>query len=154
MQTSYSVKSFMDRNFENIITYCSKFQQQPSKNMFVGAGLKIQKYFASKCEIDDLFSRPKEESIIATNKEDFVILHQIEYAHIFLIMYLSYFNKLVTNQLNENFGNDWSEEKIGYIISVEKLLLDTVVGSKESLQELLFESGVCRRKIIVENVEL
>lgn len=32
-------------------------------------------------------------------------------------------------------------------MSVEKLLMDTVIGSKETLQELLFESGIIQKEI-------
>lgn len=55
-------------------------------------------------------------------------------------------NDLMMSQLNESFGNDWIEGKIGYVMSMEKLLLDTVIGSKEILQELLFESGILHNK--------
>lgn len=60
-------------------------------------------------------------------------------------MYLGYLDKLIRGQLHESFGTLRKEKKISYIISVKKILMDNVFGSKEDLQKLLYGSGITSR---------
>lgn len=78
------MKLFTDRNFDDIIKH-SKTIQRTTNDMFMDTGSKMKIYFAThKCEIDELFSIPKEKSKSAnTADEIFVTLHQIEYTRIF-----------------------------------------------------------------------
>lgn len=62
--------------------------------------------------------------------------------HLFLVMYLRYINDSVTKKLNKYYQSDWLDKNVGYILSVEKMLLDDVFDSKNYLQQILFESGM------------
>lgn len=69
-------------------------------------------------------------------------------------MYLGYLDKLIRGQLHESFGFLRKEKKIGYIISVKKILMDNVFGSKEDLQKLLRGSGITSRSNKCKNVRI
>lgn len=97
-------------------------------------GYRIKKCFAEH-EIDDFFSKPKAD-------EKFVVLRQPKYVQLFLMIYIGYLDELITFQLNESFVTLWNEKRVGYAISVEKMLLDNVFGCKEDLQKLLIGSGI------------
>lgn len=111
----------MENNFDEIMNIYSEDDQQQNMD---------KKCFAKR-EIRNFFSN----SLFAN--ETFVFLRETEYVDLFLVMYLGYINELVKNQMYENFNNDWKGLKIGYVISVEKMLLDNAIISKENQKEFI-----------------
>lgn len=100
----------MENNFNDIINIIYLDSNQKSDRKEFMDAIKIAKSKISKCickhEMYEFFSIPKQKSRSTTIDENFVTVRQINYVHLFLILYLGYLNKLVTGQLNENFGND------------------------------------------------
>lgn len=62
------------------------------------------------------------------------------YVKIFLMMYLYYINASVISQIHDALGS--GNVKIGYVISIEKMLSKKVVGTKENIRDLLLASGI------------
>lgn len=149
MPILHRMKLFMDNNLDEIMKDYSNIHQETFKNMFVHAYSKFK-----KSEMKEFFSKPKEQSKSATADTSYVILRHAKYAYLFLMMYLSYLNELVMNQLHQYIGNGWREKKIGYVISVEKVLLDDMIGSKKYLQELLAGSGMLEKDDKYRKVEI
>lgn len=124
----------MKKNFDGIM------------NKPIDIASQIKKCF-DKGEMTDFFSRLEVKSKSAPVDKVLVLIRQAEHIQLFLMMYLGYLNKLVKDQINESFGNDWKEKNIGYVILVEKLLLDNVIGPRENLIHLLVESGMLQKAI-------
>lgn len=57
-------------------------------------------------------------------------------------MCFCYLKELVTSQLDQSFKPDWSGKNVGYIIYIEKILLDSAIVSKYDIQELLVGSDM------------
>lgn len=129
----------MVRNFD----YIDK-DNYLTENIFMDTCSRIQRYVAQGV-MDGFFSRAEEMPQSAIADESIIIHHQVEYIHLFLMMYLGYINKLVTSQLDESFGNDWREKNTGYIISAEGILMDDLIGTKKNMQDLLFGSGILHK---------
>lgn len=111
---------------------------------------RTQEDFFSHCQpnlipaIDAIFDK---NVAAATSKDEMVETQQQKYVKAFLVMYLGYVNEIVLNYLIQHFGCDIARDtKIGYAICIEKLLLNTVVGSKKDLRELLFASSLLLRE--------
>ncbi|KAI7890894.1 uncharacterized protein EV154DRAFT_234836 [Mucor mucedo] len=77
---------------------------------------------------------------VASNES---ILYHKKYKVLFLAIYLGYLSKLVMNKLDGEFEDNWKVKNVVYLISAEKMLLDTTVGHKEKLQTLLVEVDFC-----------
>lgn len=135
MHILQSMKLFIDV----FVKFYSKYDYKQSlKNKYTKAirkyGYRMKK-FLTENKMFGFFSRPKSD-------ETFVLLRQSKYNRCFLIIYLGHLDELITGQLYERFGPNWKENKIGYVISIEKILLDNVIGSKEVQQELVIGSGI------------
>lgn len=87
-------------------------------------------------ELGKFFSKPK-------TTEKFVTISQLKYTQLFMMMYLEYVNEIITKQLVEGIGKS-KENKVGYIISVEKLLLDNYIGPQRAQKEWLIGSGIIK----------
>ncbi|KAG2210945.1 hypothetical protein INT47_000102 [Mucor saturninus] len=68
-------------------------------------------------------------------------LHQEDYKNLFLAIYMGVLETLVMDQLNEEFGIDSKVEKVNYIINVERILCDSIIGSKDKLKNLLVKGN-------------
>ncbi|KAI9359865.1 hypothetical protein BD770DRAFT_471686 [Pilaira anomala] len=78
-------------------------------------------------------------------KEVKVSTQQTKYIKAFLLMYIVYLKEIIsTSMIGESkFGA--ANLKIGYAVYIEKRLLDNIVGTKEELKSLIFESGLIQK---------
>lgn len=89
-------------------------------------------------ELAEFFSKSKKE----LKHQDFVLIHQKKYRQLFLLMYFAYLEKSVTEQAIKFTGNEWKNYNFGSTISIEKRILDEIIGSRKNLQKLLIGSGM------------
>lgn len=73
-----------------------------------------------------------------------IYTRQTHYIRAFLITYLFYINALISNGIPNSLSTDNTDLKIGYIISIEKLLLYNTFSSKKEFIKRIFESGIVR----------
>ncbi|KAI9364785.1 hypothetical protein BD770DRAFT_153605 [Pilaira anomala] len=73
-----------------------------------------------------------------------IYTRQTHYIRAFLIAYLFYINALISNGILNNLNTDNTDIKIGYIISIEKLLLYYTFSGKKEFTKHIFESGIIR----------
>lgn len=124
--------SFEDRDLDK-----TQFEENFTKHVS-GTRSEIKKLLAEN-NIDSFFSKS------TSADEECVLLRQSKYIDLFLIIYLGYINELTRRQLNEKNGPDWGNDKIGYIISIEKSLLDNIIGFEETRKKLLIGSGIIQK---------
>lgn len=149
------------RFFDITESYLNAKQRRIIKKYMIAikkAGSKINGCLV-KSAIDDFFSRPGKKTKSATADEKLISTCQTKYIRLFLMMYLGYLNKLVDNSLPRIFGSNWRDKNTGYIISIEKTVMDNVFSSKNNLQKLLSESGIlpklddCRKTQVITRGE-
>lgn len=81
------------------------------------------------------------ESILNNStKETTTSTQKQEYIRFFLFMYMIYIKKILS-KLPSNAVPD----KIGYVISIEKIVLDNLIGTKSDFQELIFATGLLEK---------
>ncbi|GAA5800231.1 hypothetical protein HPULCUR_005656 [Helicostylum pulchrum] len=74
------------------------------------------------------------ETLIPTNKP--------KYIKAFILMYMIYIKEEILNKLPDHLISNHTDMKIGYAISVEAMLLNNTIGTKDSLQDIIFASGL------------
>ncbi|GAA5800302.1 hypothetical protein HPULCUR_005728 [Helicostylum pulchrum] len=74
------------------------------------------------------------EASISTNKP--------KYINAFVLMYMIYIKEEILNKLPDHLISDHTDMKIGYAISIETMLLNNTIGTKDSLQDIIFASGL------------
>ncbi|GAA5800888.1 hypothetical protein HPULCUR_006327 [Helicostylum pulchrum] len=74
------------------------------------------------------------ETLISTNKS--------KYINAFVLMYMIYIKEEIFNKLPDHLIFDQMDTKIGYAISIEAMLLNNTIGTKDSLQDIIFASGL------------
>ncbi|KAI9255880.1 hypothetical protein EDC94DRAFT_678176 [Helicostylum pulchrum] len=74
------------------------------------------------------------EALILTNKP--------KYINAFVLMYMIYIKEEILNKLPDHLISDHTDTKIGYAISIEAMLLNNTIGTKDSLQDIIFSSGL------------
>lgn len=77
------------------------------------------------------------------NHGELALTQQPKYIKAFLFVYFAYINKVISSQLPELY--DDKDMKIGFSISIEKMLLDEIISTKKALKELIFASGLVQR---------
>ncbi|KAI8087094.1 hypothetical protein BDF21DRAFT_413720 [Thamnidium elegans] len=83
------------------------------------------------------------EEALVSSAEDSVSTEQKKYIKAFVLMYMIYIKHLISNKLSTNAHTEKSHIKIGYMVSIEKMLLDHVIGNnKRDFQGLVLESGL------------
>lgn len=74
-------------------------------------------------------------------KENVLSIQQNKYILSFLLMYFVYIDNIISSKLS----NEKKKVNIGYVVSIEKKLLDTIIGTKENLKQMIFESGMVKK---------
>ncbi|KAI7870693.1 uncharacterized protein EV154DRAFT_121968 [Mucor mucedo] len=138
---TYRMKLFIQNTFRKYL----KLWSHPDKrtkviNTFVYPESKIVEKLLCKVDMDTMFS--KKIALSAANGDNSVIVCHPGYFFFFIITYLYYLNKLIEDKMDSAFGNDWRDKNTAFAFSVEKKLLDDIFGSKETLNEMLFASGI------------
>ncbi|KAI7876466.1 uncharacterized protein EV154DRAFT_65612 [Mucor mucedo] len=88
-----------------------------------------------------------------TQYENVIRTQQKKYIKVFLFMYLGYLNELVSKKLLECSGYIGSQ-KIGYLLSMEKRLMNDIVGTKKNLRELLLASSFIQKNNDSKKVQI
>lgn len=90
-------------------------------------------------EIETIFN-----NTVHSFEKNSTCVQQPKYIKTFLMMYLAYLNRVIFNRLPDHL-NASSNRNIGYVFSIEKMLLDNVIGSKKSFKELIFASEMIHK---------
>lgn len=136
----------------------------------------MEKHFLNRQAEEDVFSAHKEEilpiarAIFEKNghfsMEDCLqIIQHRRYVSVFLMIYLGYLNDWILDTLlslskeEEQLDTDdythlnKNSDNIGYIVNVEKRLLDDVIGGKEELKDLMIASGMIQKNKKEDNLK-
>ncbi|KAG2209182.1 hypothetical protein INT47_005474 [Mucor saturninus] len=130
------LKLFMDKNFNEFLD--DKLDLFSSKSVKVIC-LRIKTYLP---QLADFFSKKSKEQL---KPQNLVVLQQNKYKQLFLLMYFAYLDKTVTEQATQCFGNGWTKHNVGTTLSVEKRVLDEIIGSRKTLQKILVGSGMLQK---------
>lgn len=71
-----------------------------------------------------------------------------------MLMYLVYIQETVLVGLPIYLDSSKKDKKVGYVISVEKILLDNVIGSKEDFEDLIFSSGIIQNNDLSKKLKI
>ncbi|GAA5800332.1 hypothetical protein HPULCUR_005759 [Helicostylum pulchrum] len=75
--------------------------------------------------------------------ESLVSTRQRKYIKQFMLMYLLYIKQIISSKLSTGLNFIATmDTKIGYIISIEKMLLDRIIGTKAEFKRLVLTSGL------------
>ncbi|KAI9263593.1 hypothetical protein EDC94DRAFT_83857 [Helicostylum pulchrum] len=77
-----------------------------------------------------------------SNGEALISTYKPEYIKAFVLMYMIYIKEEILNKLPDHLISDHTDMKIGYAISIEAMLLNNTIGTKNSLQDIIFASGL------------
>ncbi|GAA5800242.1 hypothetical protein HPULCUR_005667 [Helicostylum pulchrum] len=97
-----------------------------------GVSIKKDLLFEMKALLNKELS--KGEALISTYKP--------KYIKAFILMYMIYIKEEILNKLPNHLISDHTNTKIGYAISIEAMLLNNTIGTKDSLQDIIFASGL------------
>ncbi|GAA5804199.1 hypothetical protein HPULCUR_009686 [Helicostylum pulchrum] len=97
-----------------------------------GVSIKKDQLFEMKAILTKELSSG--EALISTNKP--------KYINAFVLMYMIYIKEEILNKLPDHLISDHTDTKIGYAISIEAMLLNNTIGTKDSLQDIIFSSGL------------
>ncbi|KAI9362633.1 hypothetical protein BD770DRAFT_440586 [Pilaira anomala] len=80
-----------------------------------------------------------------SSEEIFISTQDPKYIEAFMLLYFGYINEIVLSGLfTEQPNVDNTRARIGYLVSMDKRLLNSIVGTKKHLKELVFESGLVK----------
>lgn len=80
-----------------------------------------------------------------SSQEILISTQDPKYIEAFMLLYFGYINEIVLSGLYTEQPNvDNTRTRIGYLVSMEKRLLNSIVGTKKHLKELVFESGLVK----------
>ncbi|GAA5815425.1 hypothetical protein MFLAVUS_008933 [Mucor flavus] len=65
-----------------------------------------------------------------------------KYIKAFILMYMVYIKGEILNELPDHLIFDKLDTKIGYAVSIEAMLLNNTMGTKDNLRELIYASGL------------
>ncbi|KAI9259772.1 hypothetical protein EDC94DRAFT_152955 [Helicostylum pulchrum] len=77
-----------------------------------------------------------------SNGEALISTYKPKYINAFVLMYMIYIKEEILNKLPDRLISDHTDMKIGYAISIEAMLLNSIIGTKNSLQDIIFASGL------------
>ncbi|KAI9259810.1 hypothetical protein EDC94DRAFT_154204 [Helicostylum pulchrum] len=77
-----------------------------------------------------------------SNGEALISTYKPKYINAFVLMYMIYIKEEILNKLPDHLISNQMDMKIGYAISIEAMLLKNTIGTKDSLQDIIFASGL------------
>ncbi|GAA5806599.1 hypothetical protein HPULCUR_012139 [Helicostylum pulchrum] len=77
-----------------------------------------------------------------SNGEVLISTYKPKYINAFVLMYMIYIKEEILNKLPDHLISDHTDMKIGYAISIEAMLLNNTIGTKDILQDIIFASGL------------
>ncbi|KAI7891569.1 uncharacterized protein EV154DRAFT_507768 [Mucor mucedo] len=118
--------NYMENNFDDIIDDFLYGDRKPTKDMITRAGLKFRDCF-KKGEMDTFFTEnSKDVDVISLRQSK-------EFSHLFMLMYLCYVKKVVSDELEEFLKFKWKEVNVGFVMCIQKTVLDSMNISKHEL---------------------
>ncbi|KAI8087074.1 hypothetical protein BDF21DRAFT_413683 [Thamnidium elegans] len=67
---------------------------------------------------------------------------QLEYRNKYLLLYLAHINDIISSGWPKDLDSNDKNLKVGYTVSIEKIMLDNLVGRKQDFEELIHTSGL------------
>ncbi|GAA5800174.1 hypothetical protein HPULCUR_005599 [Helicostylum pulchrum] len=77
-----------------------------------------------------------------SNGEALISTYKPKYINAFVLMYMIYIKEEILNKLPDHLISDHTDMKIGYAISIEAMLLNNTIGTKDSFRDIIFASGL------------
>ncbi|GAA5801854.1 hypothetical protein HPULCUR_007309 [Helicostylum pulchrum] len=77
-----------------------------------------------------------------SNREILVSTNKSKYIKAFILMYMIYIKEDILNKLPDQLIFDHIDTKVGYAISIEAILLNNTIGTKDNLRDITFASGL------------
>lgn len=113
------------------------------RNIFVVSKPNLLQKLMKNIEMTDIFTSNGE---LCDGDNSLMIICHPGYMFFFMITYMHTLKNLLEKVLKNNFESDRRDNNIWYGVSVDKILLDTVFGSKKKLEKLFYASGMIQRK--------
>ncbi|GAA5800177.1 hypothetical protein HPULCUR_005602 [Helicostylum pulchrum] len=119
---------------EQFIPFAERYLLGDLADFTADDGISIKKdlLFEMKAILNKEIS--KGETLISTYKP--------KYINAFVLMYMIYIKEEILNKLPDHLISEHTNTKIGYAISIEAMLLKNTIGTKDSLQGIIFASGL------------
>lgn len=117
----------------------SRKQLKEIRDLFALSKPNLLEQLTKNVRLDGLFTLDEHSF---NDDADLVTTYDPAYIFFFTMMYLQHLNKLLEEQLEISFGDDWRGKNIWYGVSVDKHLLGTVFGSTKKLEKLFYASGI------------
>ncbi|GAA5800176.1 hypothetical protein HPULCUR_005601 [Helicostylum pulchrum] len=119
---------------EQFIPFAERYLLGDLADFTADDGISIKKnlLFEMKAILNKEIS--KGEALISTYKP--------KYINAFVLMYVIYIKEEILNKLLDHLISDQMDMEIGYAISIEAMLLNNTIGTKDSLQDIIFTSGL------------
>ncbi|KAG2200090.1 hypothetical protein INT47_007735 [Mucor saturninus] len=127
---------------DHFTTKPSKSQSKEIRNLLEPPKSNLLGKATKNADTNELFAS-NDKSCSTDN--NFMTTYDPAYMFCFLITYLHNFNKLLEEELQCLYRNNWQKKNMWYGVSVDKNLLDTVFGSKKNLKKLFIASGIIRK---------
>ncbi|GAA5812689.1 hypothetical protein MFLAVUS_006146 [Mucor flavus] len=77
-----------------------------------------------------------------SNGEVLVSTNKPKYINAFILMYMIYIKEEILYKLPDHLISDQSDAKIVYAVSIEAMLLNDTIGTKDNLRDLIYASGL------------
>ncbi|GAA5812921.1 hypothetical protein MFLAVUS_006382 [Mucor flavus] len=77
-----------------------------------------------------------------SNGEVLVSTNKPKYINAFILMYMIYIKEEILYKLPDHLISDQSDAKIGYAVSIEAMLLNDTIGTKDNLRDIIYASGL------------
>ncbi|GAA5812706.1 hypothetical protein MFLAVUS_006164 [Mucor flavus] len=108
-----------------------------------------EKYFLGDLAVfivdDSVFMKDEIKAILTehlSTGEVLVSTNNPKYIEAFILMYMVYIKEDILNELPDHLIFDKLDTNIGYAVSIEAMLLNNTIGNKDTLQDIIFASGL------------
>ncbi|GAA5815480.1 hypothetical protein MFLAVUS_008992 [Mucor flavus] len=108
-----------------------------------------EKYFLGDLDdfnVDDnVFMKDEIKAILTkhlSTGELLVSTNNPKYIKAFILMYMVYIKEDISHKLPDQLIFDHMDTKIGYAVSIESMLLNNTIGTKDNLLDLIYASGL------------
>lgn len=78
------------------------------------------------------------------NKDSLISTQCLKYVKAFVHIYMVYLTKVISSKLSSIVESN-KYKKIGYAVTIEKMLLDKLFGTEENLRDVIYASGLIHK---------
>lgn len=145
LRITNNMKSYIDKAFADILNAKMNSDGQLTKDILLKIRTRIN-ICLDKDELRNFFVGSGTHSPRSNTENPivFVTLGQPYYSHLFLMIYLAQLYQFTTSLSCK--ANECDGKNAGYVMSVEKNLLDDIFGSKMQLRKMLFGSSIVQEE--------